>query len=253
VALPFSASADFAIDKPAGQPCPNLRPDLRCSIHSDLRQRGFSGCAVFDCFGAGQKVSQVTFGGRDWRQDAGTAGQLFSAFAVVRQLHELLWYLTQAVELPVAGALRHRLRAALEQTERLTASGADALLTLDVAAHRERVNVLLLDASARVRAGYPERNHRRADLVGARLRRADLRGADLRGACLIGADLHGGDLRAADLIGADLRGADLGGADLRGSLFLTQAQLEAARGDDGTRLPPFLSRPAHWADVRPTP
>jgi len=61
----FSASADFAIDKDAGQPCPNLRPDFRCSIHDRLRQQGLPGCAVYDCFGAGQQVAQVTFGGRD--------------------------------------------------------------------------------------------------------------------------------------------------------------------------------------------
>jgi hypothetical protein len=43
VAPVFSASADFAIDKAAGQPCPNLQPDSRCAIHSRLRQNGFPG------------------------------------------------------------------------------------------------------------------------------------------------------------------------------------------------------------------
>jgi uncharacterized protein YjbI with pentapeptide repeats len=63
VAPAFSASADFAIDKDAGCPCPNLQADFRCAIHDRLRQRGFAGCTVYDCFGAGQKVAQVTFGG----------------------------------------------------------------------------------------------------------------------------------------------------------------------------------------------
>ena len=30
-------------------------------------------------------------------------------------------------------------------------------------------------------------------------------------------------------------------------VFVTQAQLDAARGDDGTRLPPSLSASAHWS------
>lgn len=60
------------------------------------------------------------------------------------------------------------------------------------------------------------------------------------------ADLGGADLREADLIGADLRDADVRGADLTGALFLTQAQLNAARGDAATVLPAGLSRPAHW-------
>jgi hypothetical protein len=43
VAPAFAASADFAIDKPAGQACPNLQGDFGCGIHADLRQQGFRG------------------------------------------------------------------------------------------------------------------------------------------------------------------------------------------------------------------
>jgi hypothetical protein len=50
----------------------------------------------------------------------------------------------------------------------------------------------------------------------------------------------------ADVIGADFRAADLGGADLTEILFLTQSQLNAARGDGHTRLPSPLVRPTHW-------
>ncbi|NEE31666.1 pentapeptide repeat-containing protein, partial [Streptomyces sp. SID7982] len=64
----------------------------------------------------------------------------------------------------------------------------------------------------------------------------------------IAADLSGADLRDADLIGADMRDTDLRGADLRGALFLTQPQLNAARGDARTKVPQTLERPPHWAD-----
>src|SRR5882757_1510351 len=98
VALPFTRSADFAIDKDAGKPCPNLRTDSRCGIHTELRQKGFTGCTVYDCFGAGQKVSQIIFGGRDWREGPSErARQMFDVFPVVRQLHELLRYLEEAL------------------------------------------------------------------------------------------------------------------------------------------------------------
>jgi uncharacterized protein YjbI with pentapeptide repeats len=50
----------------------------------------------------------------------------------------------------------------------------------------------------------------------------------------------------ADLTGADLRGADLRGADLSDSIFVTQSQLDAAKGDLDTMLPPSLTRPTHW-------
>ncbi|WP_234342320.1 pentapeptide repeat-containing protein [Streptomyces leeuwenhoekii] len=253
VALPFAASADFAKDKKAGTPCPNLRDDHRCGIHARLRQQGYTGCTVYDCFGAGQRVSQITFGGRDWRSGPPEhARRMFDLFPVVRQLHELLWYLTEALTLPAARPVHADLRRARLRTERLADGTPEELAALDVAAHRQEVNVLLLRTSELVRAGTRGRkkNRRGADLMGARLRGADLRGADLRGALLIAADLTGADLRGADLIGADLRDTDLTDADLTGAFFLTQPQLNAARGGAGTRLPESVARPAHWTAGR---
>ncbi|WSQ07319.1 pentapeptide repeat-containing protein [Streptomyces sp. NBC_01231] len=250
VALPFAASADFAIDKEAGKPCPNLRGDHRCGIHAELRTKGFNGCTVYDCFGAGQKVSQVTFGGQDWRTGPREqARRMVDVFPVVRQLHELLWYLTEALTLPAARPVHADLREALERTDALTRGTPDELGTLDVGAHRQEVNVLLLRTSELVRAGVGGRkkNRRGADLMGARLKGADLRGANLRGAYLIAADLTGADLREADLIGADLRDTDLTDADLTGAFFLTQPQVNAAKGGPDTRLPGSVTRPAHWA------
>ncbi|MCP3771155.1 MULTISPECIES: pentapeptide repeat-containing protein [Streptomyces] len=249
VALPFAASTAFAVDKPAGRPCRNLREDHRCGIHARLRQEGFSGCTVYDCFGAGQKVSQVTFGGEDWRAlPPERARRMFDVFPVVRQLHELLWYLTEALTLPAARPVHADLRRLLETTERLTRGTPQELGELDVGAHRQGVDALLLKASELARSGVRGRrkDRRGADLMGARLKGADLRGVSLRGAYLIAADLTGADLRGADLIGADLRDTDLTDADLTGAFFLTQPQLNAARGSAGTALPGTLTRPAHW-------
>jgi uncharacterized protein YjbI with pentapeptide repeats len=248
VALPFSRSADFAVDKPAGRPCSNLQQDFRCGIHTQLRGKGYPGCTVFDCFGAGQKVSQVTFGGTDWRRAPNTAGSMAEVFPVMRQLHQLLWYVTEALGLAPARPVHEELRKALAHIDGLTRGSAESITGLDVNALRGEVNTLLLRAGELARAQVPgrRRNHRGADLIGAELSGADLRGASLRGALLVAADLSGADLRDADLIGADLRDANLSGADLTGALFLTQAQLNAARGDTTTVLPAALSRPAHW-------
>jgi uncharacterized protein YjbI with pentapeptide repeats len=247
VAPAFARSADFAIDKPAGRPCPHLQPDSRCEIHADLRAQGFPGCVVFDCFGAGQKVTQVAFGGQDWRTMPDGGAAMFAVFAVVRPLQELLWYLTAALAMPAAAPVHADLARAIERTDRLTRAASADLLGLDVDAVRDEVNPLLDRASELARAGVEGRPELRgADLLGARLRGRDLRGANLRGARLVGADLRGADLRLADVTGADLRGADLREADLTDALFLTGSQLESARGDATTALPPGMDRPAHW-------
>ncbi|MED7822831.1 pentapeptide repeat-containing protein [Streptomyces chiangmaiensis] len=249
VALPFARSADFAVDKDAGTPCRNLGEDFRCGVHAELRPRGFFGCTVYDCFGAGQKVSQITFGGRDWRSGGPEhARRMFDVFPVVRQLHEMLWYLTEALSLPAARPVGGELGRLLQETERLTVLTPEELGELDVGTHRQKVNVLLLRTSELVRSGSGRRatDRRGADLIGARLKGADLRGTSLRGALLIAADLTAADLRGADLIGADLRDADLTEADLTGAFFLTQPQINAARGSVGTRLPASVTRPGHW-------
>jgi hypothetical protein len=245
----FVASADFAIDKPARTPCPHLLGDSRCGVHDQLRDRGFPGCVVFDCLGAGQRVTQDVFGGADWRDDPATASAMFAVFPVMRQLTELLWHLTEARTLLPGGPLRTAVDAALAGTEQLTRAPAGELAALDVPAHRRGVGELLGRVSEAVRRDVPgrARDRRDADLMGAALRRADLHGASLRGAYLIGADLRGADLRRTDLLGADLRAADLRGADLTGAFFLTQPQLTAATGDPDTVLPAALTRPPHWA------
>jgi hypothetical protein len=251
----FAASADFAIDKPAGQPCPHLQGDSRCGIHGSLRDRGFPGCTVFDCFGAGQRVTQGTFGGRDWREGPGVAVAMSAAFGVVRQLHELLWHLTETRARLAGSPLEAEVQAALERTRAQAGQEATALVALDVATARRAVGELLTQVADSLRRGlgYRAVDRRGADLIGADLRGVDLRGAELRGAYLIGADLRGADLGAANLLGADLRAADIRGADLGTSLFLTRPQLEAARGDAGTTVPPWATRPAHWARTAEPP
>lgn len=257
VALPYAASTDFANDKAAGQPCTNLQADFRCGVHTQLRQIGFRGCTVYDCFGAGQKVSQSTFGGQDWRKAPETAKMMFEVFPLMRQLHELLWYLTEALTLQAASPIHEDVRAALTETERLTNLEPEDLYAVNINEHRAAVNVLLLRASELVREaalrelaipkGRRKAYGRGADLIGAKLKGADLRASNLRGAYLIAADLRGANLRKADLIGADFRDTDLCGADLSDSLFLTQFQVNAAKGDMLTKLPPHLTRPAHFS------
>jgi hypothetical protein len=206
VLLPFSRSADFAFDKPAGEPCRHLTPEYRCRIHETLYAEGMRGCAAYDCFGAGQSVTQT--------------GRTVS-FHVVEQVHEIAWYLTEALDrgAPVSSLLA--------EAEALAAA-VSSLAEVDEL--RSRVAPTLRAVAQAARAAYDApRDAAGADLAGADLADQDLRAADLRGALLIGADLRGAELADADLLGADLRGADLQGADLSKALFLTRRQLGSAR------------------------
>ncbi len=268
VALPTTASADFGATKPAGAPCRHLRVDNRCEIHDRLRESGWRGCAVFECFGAGQRATSLLRASHDpgagreasWRDlDEGARNRVFTAFGSLRRLHETAYQLVSTLD-ATAAAISGELREDLVTALRDVAAGIDLPVTrlaADDPAPMQRRAAAALSAvslefrSARRAAGaWPGRLPRGvgpdADLMGRRLSGLDLRTADLRGALLVATDLHGSDLRWTDLLGADLRDADVRGADLRGALFVSPPQLEAALGDAATQLPEGLRRPRHW-------
>ena len=219
VVLPFARSADFAFDKPAGEPCRHLAADHGCRIHDRLLDSGMRGCVAYDCFGAGQAVTQT---GR------------VEAFHEVEQVHEIGWYLTEAVDRGADAA------GLLAETERLAQPRGRGPRRSTPCGRASRPSLRAV-AEAAGRRTTPRWRPPGADLVGADLRGEDLRGADLRGALLIGADLRGADLTDADLLGADLRGADLGGADLSRALFVTRRQLGSATSlPDQEGTPPRL-------------
>ncbi|WP_079508681.1 pentapeptide repeat-containing protein [Mesobacillus jeotgali] len=247
VALPYAKSADFAFDKESGSPCRNLQKDFRCGIHGKLREEGFKGCTVYECFGAGQKVSRITYQGHDWRKQPEKAKEMFDLFPIMQQLHEMLCYLEEAMALKETKSIYPDLHDIYFKMEQLTNLSAAEILSQDIPAHRALVNELLLKTSLLVRSKIKNKKKPKGkNLLGAKMRHADLKGSDFRGALLIAADLREADLRLCDFIGADMRDADLSDANLEGSFFLTQAQINSAKGNDRTRLPLTLSKPKHW-------
>ncbi|WMT39858.1 pentapeptide repeat-containing protein [Paenibacillus sp. D2_2] len=249
VALPYAKSADFAFSKADGVPCRNLGPDHRCSIHKHLREKGFRGCVTYECFGAGQHVSQEIFKGRDWKVNPELSKEMYGVFPVVQQLHEMLYYLDQALDLEETRHIKTELQRIYDMTLSLAKLDTEDILLLDVPAHREMVNPLLLKTSELVRKEFAQRGKTsmlHLDLIGANLQSANLQGMNLRGVLLIASNLKNADLRKADFIGADLRDADLSDADLTDCIFLTQAQVNSAKGNKDTRLPRYLKAPDHW-------
>lgn len=256
VALFFSKTDGFPIDKEAGKPCINLEPNFKCKVHKNLSEKGLKGCIAYDCFGAGQKVAQVTYSEEDWRKNPQSAKKIFDGFLVMKQLHEMLWYLTEAFRLQSNDSLKEEISKMIMDTDKLTDLTGDSLMELDLVAHRFKVNALLLKTSEALRAKASRSNKNslknkktiggRLNLIGLDLKKVNLVGENLSGALLIAADLRDVDLSFADLIGADMRDTDLRGANLSNSIYITQAQINAAKGNANTKLPKSIVRPSHW-------
>ena len=251
MAFPFAKSSDFAFGKSGGEPCRNLLADHRCTIHDRLLPSGMAGCVRFDCFGAGQHVSQVLFGGRDWRTHPELREPMFATISIARWLHELLWYAADALGRVVSDDVRAELATTQQRIHRLLAGPVERVSVANPDEEWDLLRPLLARVSGDVRSDPKATSTpARQDLAGRDLRRHNFRRADLRGALLLGARLNGADLREADLLGTDLRNADISGADLSDALFITQAQINGAIGGPTTRLPATLRRPDHWALIR---
>jgi hypothetical protein len=136
VAFAFEPSADFAVRKDAGAPCPNLDACGGCAIYRDRPDRGFGGCVQYDCLGAGQRVVQETFGGRSWLKDPALLSPMLGAFELMRRVHQSLALLAAARDAGLPD--RHqreiaRLEQALQSVAQAAArpSAATALPALD--------------------------------------------------------------------------------------------------------------------------
>lgn len=110
VSLAFDRGESFAIDKPAGLPCPNLEGH-GCGIHDRLEAEGFAGCVRYSCAGAGQRVVQELFGGRSWQDDPRLLAPMMEAFRGMRQIQERLVLLVTARTLDLSEVDRARLDA----------------------------------------------------------------------------------------------------------------------------------------------
>lgn len=95
LALSIDKGEHFAINKPAGVPCPNL-DGHSCGIHRQLAALGFTGCTIYSCGGAGQRVTQELFAGQSWRDDPALTVPMMEAFRGMRAIQDRLAILVAA-------------------------------------------------------------------------------------------------------------------------------------------------------------
>lgn len=249
VALYFSKTEGFPEDKQAGVPCRNLLPDYRCRIHAELSGHGLKGCMAYDCFGAGQLVTSHLKERPDWKHPSPEQAEtVFRAYLTVMQVHQVLWYLTAASTLLVSIPDTEQINGLLAEGAKLAGRPLEELPYLDVDAYRDRANRLLKAISLKARSTAPTRNApvTGKNFLGKNMRKKALAGTDFSMALMIASDLEGADLAGANFLGADLRDANLKNTDLSQALFLTQIQINAAKGNQNTRLPAYLHQPISW-------
>ncbi len=97
IAYPSDDMPGFAARKAAGEPCPKLASDGRCTIYENRAEEGFAGCICYECFGAGQHVVQTLFEERDWRGDPSLLRPMVETFLAMRPVSDLAHLVEKAL------------------------------------------------------------------------------------------------------------------------------------------------------------
>lgn len=244
VALYCMKTDGFPTNKEAGTPCKYLRSDFHCEIHSKLASKNMRGCLAYDCFGAGQKVTQNCYTDVDWKSNPNIADEIFQVFHTMLQLHQMEWYLLEALSLISDEYLKSEIETLISENELMTSQSSDEILHLDIEKYRLDVNKILKQVSSILVVNFDENKGK--DYVGRDFKHTNLNGRDFSMALLIAANFEGCSLQGTNFLGADMRGANIKNTDLSASFFLTQMQINSAKGNANTKLPLKLAHPVSW-------
>jgi len=246
VALYCTKTDGFPANKEAGTPCKYLDTDFRCKIHSGLADKNYKGCLAYDCFGAGQRTTQLYLPDGTWKTNSEQEDKLFKIFISVYQLHQMLWYLAEAFTLTSDELLIPTIELLISENEQMVQQSMDHIAMPDLSEYRLKVNKVLKQISTEISANASSNQIHGINYLGKNFKKANLDRKNFSMSLMIAADFSGCSLRKTNFLGADLRDANIKNTDLSKSIFLTQMQLNSAIGNSNTKIPINLSRPATW-------
>jgi len=217
-----------------------LMEDFSCDTHKKLAELNLKGCLTYDCFGAGQKVTKSIYQNIDWQKNPDMKDEIFKVFLIVTKLHQILWYLIQATTICDDSDLMSVFNQLIEENKEMTNMAPKEILKIEVKGYMDKANVALKKIC------MLEPGEVNKDFIGHDFKKENLDGRDFTMSLLIGANLQGCSLSVTNFLGADMRGANIKDTNLSSSLFLTQMQINSARGNSATRIPANLTRPTYW-------
>ncbi|MEG2678223.1 MAG: pentapeptide repeat-containing protein [Oscillospiraceae bacterium] len=252
-ALFFAKTDGFPTDKSAGQACENLDDKFNCKIHSSLNALGFKGCMSYDCFGAGQSVTQGTNACINKAANNLSQERIYKIFHEVFMLRQMLWYLHEASSLAPAQELLTDIGYLIDENRKAELCCLSGNCNCDFDEYRSRVNAVLKRASDMVVrvTGQAIAAKRTCDFIGKNFKMKNLDGADFSSALMIASRLEGCNLCGANFLGADVRDANVKNTDLSNCIFLTQGQVNSMCGNVRTKLPSMLTAPKQWGETEP--
>ena len=156
----------------------------------------------------------------------------------------MAWYLLEALSLASDETLKADIDELIMKNEQMTAYTSYELIHLDMEEYKANVNKVLKQISNGNAIFSSDKNSK--DYFGKNFRHANLDRRDFSMAMMIAANFEGCSLKGTNFLGADIRDANIKNTDLSECIFLTQMQINAAKGNSNTKLPANLSRPSSF-------
>lgn len=246
-ALFFSKIDGFPENKVAGKPCTKLKSDYHCKIHQELEKRNMKGCIGYDCFGAGQHVTQCIYKGETWQTSQEQSQEIFDVFVIVFQLYQIRYFLEESILVIPAKELWSDIKNLINENEALCHSTPKSILDIDIESYRNKVNIILKQVCTSIIKCFKNSDNKRlTDFLGRSFKKRDMSGLDLSMKLLIATNFDSCTFDGTVFLGADTRDTDFSNSDLRESVFLSQGQINSAKGNTNTKLPKHLDYPVTW-------
>ncbi|MGG7165748.1 pentapeptide repeat-containing protein [Clostridium ihumii] len=246
-ALFFSKIDGFPENKVAGKPCINLKDDYYCKIHNELEKRNMKGCIGYDCFGAGQHVTQGIYKGETWKTLQEHSQEIFDVFIIVFQLYQIRYFLEESMIVISAKELWSDIQKLINENKTICNATPQSIINFDIESYRNRVNIILKQVSSFILKCFKNKgNSKLTDFLGRSFKKRDMSGLDLSMKLLIASNFDSCIFDGTIFLGADTRDTNFSNADLRESVFLTQGQINSAKGNKNTKLPKHLKYPITW-------
>lgn len=242
VALFFFKMDGFPKDKKAGEPCDNLLNNFQCKIHTQLEDKNLKGCIGYDCFNAGEHVTQFIYQGKTYRDLPNRAMEIFDIFMIISQLFQARYYLLEVLTLEISSKMKEKIEWLIVENKKICNYSFNELLSFNLNAYKNKINPILKQICLQLN----KNKNVPTVFLGKNFEGKDMTNLDLSTKLLIAANFKGCRFENTIFLGADTRDTDFSNADLKKAVFLTQGQINSAKGNRNTKLPNHLNYPVTW-------
>ena len=246
IALYCFKSDGFPQNKPIGKPCINLMDNFKCRIHNDLENKGMKGCIGYDCFGAGQYLTEDVYCGVTWKTQLERVKEICDLYMLIYRMFQLRFFLYESKKLASSEILLPEIEQLLKENDVICKQSIEEMLQYPIDSYQDKVNHILKKSCVELNKFLGVIKGTETNFLNRNVRGKNLSGFDFNMKSLIASDFRDCKFKGATFIGTDTRDANFDGADLREAVFLSQGQVNAAKGSRRTKLPKHLKYPVTW-------